>query len=70
VHAAHLPTTTIQAGVAHLCITDPLGRRLDEREGRLADLFATHPPMAIRIARLRAMGFQAAKRAGDYPAVG
>lgn len=62
VHASHLPTRSIQAGVAHMCIDDPLGRKLDDREGRWADAFATHPPMAIRIARLKAMGYQAEKR--------
>jgi heat shock protein HtpX len=55
IHSHHGATRAIGRGVAHLCIDDPLGRRLDDREGRLADLFATHPPMAIRVARLRAM---------------
>jgi Zn-dependent protease with chaperone function len=31
------------------------------REGTLADIFGTHPPMAIRVARLKAMGYQEAK---------
>jgi heat shock protein HtpX len=62
IHASHLPTHAIKAGAAHLCIDDPLGRKLDDREGRFADAFATHPPMAIRIARLKAMGYQSAKR--------
>jgi heat shock protein HtpX len=64
IHAAEAPTLSIQAGVAHLCIADPLGRRLSDREGAFADAFATHPPMAIRIARLKAMGFQASKVGG------
>ena len=59
----HAPTTSISVGVAHLCIADPTGRLANRREGALADLFATHPPMAIRISRLRAMAFQTAKRA-------
>lgn len=63
----HAPTTTIKGGSAHLCIVDPLGRRLSHREGRLADALATHPPMSIRIARLRAMGYQAMKRDGTFP---
>lgn len=62
---SHAPTTSISNGVAHLCIVDPTGRLANRREGRLAELFATHPPMPIRIARLRAMAFQAAKRNGD-----
>jgi heat shock protein HtpX len=57
----HAPTTSISTGVAHLCIVDPTGRIANRREGRLADLFATHPPMAIRVSRLRAMAFQSAK---------
>jgi heat shock protein HtpX len=61
------PTPSIKGGVAHLCIADPLGRRVSARSGRIADLLATHPPMSIRIARLRAMGFQAGKKLGDLP---
>lgn len=61
----HAPTTALKAGVAHLCIVDPTGRLANRREGWWADLFGTHPPMAIRVARLRAMAFQAHKRSGD-----
>lgn len=60
------PTYSIKRGAAHLCIADPLGRRLTSREGRLADLLATHPPMGMRIARLRAMGYRELKRTGGY----
>ena len=52
------PTTTIKRGSAHLCITDPLGRAVDEKEGFWADLFATHPPMRKRIEALRGMAYQ------------
>jgi heat shock protein HtpX len=52
------PTKAIKRGTAHLCIADPLGRRVTNRQGPLADLFATHPPMAVRIARLQAMAYQ------------
>ena len=62
-HAA-APTHAIKRGAAHLCIVDPLGRRLDNREGVVADILATHPPMGKRIARLRGMGFAALKREG------
>lgn len=61
IEAHHAPTTSISKGAAHLCIVDPTGRLANQREGRLADLFATHPPMAIRVARLRAMGFRGAQ---------
>ena len=53
--AAAAPTARIHRGTAHLCIADPLGRAVNEREGWLADLFATHPPIADRVARLEAM---------------
>ena len=56
-HAA-LPTPSIKRGSAHLCIADPLGRRLTSRQGYFADLLGTHPPMAIRVARLKAMAYQ------------
>jgi heat shock protein HtpX len=69
IERAHAPTTTIKGGSAHLCIADPLGRRLTAREGWLADVLATHPPMAMRVARLRGMAFQDAKRAGTYEAM-
>jgi heat shock protein HtpX len=52
------PTSSIRQGTAHLCIADPLGRRSSAKEGFLADLVGTHPPMALRIARLKAMAYQ------------
>lgn len=55
---AAAPTKSIQHGSAHLCIADPLGRRSNLHEGLLSDLFGTHPPMAVRIARLKAMAYQ------------
>jgi heat shock protein HtpX len=62
------PTTHIKEGAAHLCIADPLGRDVNLKEGRLADLLATHPPMAMRITRLKGMAFQQLKAAGRQPA--
>ena len=59
---AEAPTLAIKRGSAHLCIADPLGRKSSLREGKLADIFGTHPPMAIRVARLKAMGYQEQKR--------
>lgn len=58
---AGAPTKAIKGGVAHLCIADPLGRRLSTKQGFVADLLATHPPMAIRVSRLKAMAYQAEK---------
>ncbi len=62
-HAAE-PTKQIKRGTAHLCIADPLGRRANLRESWLAARFATHPPMAMRVARLKAMGYRALKATG------
>jgi len=55
---ADAPTKSIKHGTAHLCIADPLGRRVTAKEGFVADLLATHPPMARRIARLKQMAYQ------------
>jgi heat shock protein HtpX len=68
IEAADAPTTSIKRGAAHLCIADPLGRRANLREGGLSDLFATHPPMAARIARLKGMAYQRLKAEGQFPA--
>jgi Zn-dependent protease with chaperone function len=57
-HSA-LPTHSLKkSGTAHLCIADPLGRRLTQKEGFVAELLGTHPPMAIRVAKLKAMAYQ------------
>ena len=64
IESAGSPTHRITAGAAHLCIADPLGRKLNSRSGRLADFFGTHPPMAMRLSRLRGMAYQAEKTAG------
>ena len=58
------PTRSIKRGTAHLCIADPLGRKAGLREGLVADLFASHPPMVKRIAALRAMSY-ASKTTGE-----
>ncbi len=68
IDAAEAPTTSIKRGAAHLCIADPLGRRANLHEGALADLFATHPPMAARVARLKGMAYQRLKAEGQFPA--
>jgi len=64
IEGAVAPTTAIKRGAAHLCITDPLGRRLTAHEGLWADALATHPPMAKRIAILRGMGYAQLKKEG------
>lgn len=52
------PTKAIHLGSAQLCIADPLGRAVNRRHGRWANLFASHPPMHERVAALRRMAFQ------------
>lgn len=63
---AAAPTKAIKRGTAHLCIADPLGRRLTHKQGVFASMFGTHPPMGVRIARLRAMAFEY-DRTGSIP---
>ena len=58
IEAAAAPTPSIKQGVAHLCIADPRGRAVNDREGGWANLFSTHPPIAKRIALLRQMAYQ------------
>ncbi|HDH96402.1 MAG TPA: hypothetical protein ENF73_01585 [Proteobacteria bacterium] len=43
-------------GTAHLFISDPKSSALSSKEGKLAELFSTHPPIRKRIEALRAMG--------------
>jgi heat shock protein HtpX len=52
------PTRAIKKGTAHLCIANPLGSDLDDREGFFADVFATHPPIRKRILLLKSMAYQ------------
>ena len=52
------PTASIKKGSAHLCIVDPLGRKMNFKEGGIAELFGTHPPISKRITLLKAMAFQ------------
>lgn len=49
------PLRNASRSTAHLFIASPLKRSSNEREGRLADLLSTHPPISRRIAVLRGM---------------
>lgn len=53
--AATSPLRAATRGTAHLFISNPLRRGVDDRQGALADLLSTHPPLAQRIAILRGM---------------
>jgi heat shock protein HtpX len=52
---AAMPFHKASRGTAHLFFVNPLRRRVDDREGRLADLLSTHPPIAHRIMLLYQM---------------
>lgn len=51
------PVSRAHKGTAHLFISDPLHRSLDNKEGMLADALSTHPPIEKRIERLRRMAY-------------
>jgi len=53
-----LPTWNIERAVAHHCIADPLGSRVNQSESWWAELYATHPPMKKRLLVLRSMAYQ------------
>jgi len=58
IEANYQPSKMINQGTSHLCIADPLNKPIGSQEGWFADLFATHPPIAKRIAILRQMAYQ------------
>jgi heat shock protein HtpX len=60
--AATAATRSITRGAAHLCIVDPSPGLLSSREGFLADVVASHPPIRQRIIRLQGMGYQQVKQ--------
>lgn len=62
IEASAEPTTRVMKGSAHMCIVDPAGARFSEKEGVLGDVFASHPPIRLRLARLRGMAYADEKR--------
>lgn len=52
---ANMPFQKASRGTAHLFIASPFHRRVDERDGKLADLLGTHPPINRRILLLYQM---------------
>jgi heat shock protein HtpX len=57
------PLKNAHRGTAHLFISDPLQRKLNDQEGLVADVFSTHPPIQKRIERLKRMAYVYSKRA-------
>ena len=64
---ASAPTESIKTGTAHMCIADPAGRNINSMEGFVSNLFGTHPPIPMRVARLKAMAYQDMKKSGTFP---
>jgi heat shock protein HtpX len=62
-------TRSITRGAAHLCIVDPAPSALAQKEGFLADVFVSHPPIRQRIIRLKGMAYQQAKMDGATAAL-
>lgn len=62
IHAAVEPTQIAHTATAALFIDDPKGTKLNNGESKLAGLFATHPPIELRIRRMEAMAFAQVKR--------
>jgi heat shock protein HtpX len=60
--AATAATRSITRGAAHLCIVDPAPGLLSSRQGLLADVLASHPPIRQRIVRLQGMSYQQVKQ--------
>jgi len=65
IESAEEPTRSIKKGTAHMCIVDPIGRRANLREGKVANLFATHPPIEKRIVVLKAMAYEYQREGGE-----
>lgn len=55
---ASSPVMTAHKGTAHLFISDPLQRKINDKEGLFADVMSTHPPIEKRIERLKRMAYQ------------
>jgi heat shock protein HtpX len=60
-------STLLRHNIAHLCIIDPLDKRMNGKEGFFADLFATHPPTNKRIELLHALDLQSMQAVPPRP---
>ena len=66
IEASSTATKALTRGMGHMCIVDPGERRISARPGVLGDIFASHPPLTERVARLRAMAY-GGRRASIQP---
>jgi heat shock protein HtpX len=55
---SNIKPTVIPKSSAQLCIADPYHSKWGDREGKVANLMATHPPLRERVQRLRAMAYE------------
>jgi heat shock protein HtpX len=53
---SEMPFQKATRGTAHLFFVNPLRRRIDDSDGKLADLLSSHPPINRRIMLLYQMG--------------
>lgn len=60
-------TRAMARGAAHLCIVDPSERRLSDHEGPIGAVFASHPPLRLRVTRLRGMAYQFEQQGSASP---
>ena len=65
IETSDAPAAHLKAGAAHLCICDPLDRKLNDHPGGLGDVLASHPPIEMRIIRLKGMGYAQAKASNN-----
>ncbi len=62
IDGASAPTTNVMKGSAHMCIVDPAGSQFMTKQKFLGNVFASHPPITQRVARLRGMAYANEKR--------
>lgn len=55
IREAGMPFQRATRGTAHLFFTNPLRRRIENRQGKLADFLSSHPPISRRIMLLYQM---------------
>ncbi len=64
-----IPTFSIKRATAHICIVDPTGSGFNDKEGWIAEVFGTHPPVLKRIRKLEAMAYRLRPQVPNVPQV-